>query len=53
VAWAEDGVIEGIATSDGFAIGVLWHPEESEDRRLFEALVGVAKARAEQREAGG
>ena len=53
VAWAEDGVIEGVATPDGFAIGVLWHPEESEDRRLFEALVGVAKTRAEQREAGG
>jgi gamma-glutamyl-gamma-aminobutyrate hydrolase PuuD len=53
VAWAEDGVIEGIETGGGFAIGVLWHPEESEDRRLFEALVGVAKTRAERREVGG
>jgi putative glutamine amidotransferase len=53
VAWAEDGVVEGIETDDGFAIGVLWHPEESEDRRLFKALVGVARTRAERREAGG
>jgi putative glutamine amidotransferase len=26
-----------------FAVGVQWHPEESDDRRLFEALVEAAR----------
>ena len=44
VAWAEDGLVEGIEVEDGSVIGVLWHPEESEDRRLFEGLVAEARA---------
>ena len=44
VAWAEDGVVEGIELQEGSGIGVLWHPEVSEDRRLFEALVASATA---------
>jgi gamma-glutamyl-gamma-aminobutyrate hydrolase PuuD len=27
---------------DSFCIGVLWHPEEGDDERLFAALVGAA-----------
>ena len=43
-AWAEDGSLEGLEDpSKRFAVGVLWHPEmESEDKRLFEALVEEA-----------
>ena len=45
VAWAEDGTIEAVEDpSRRFALGVLWHPEEGEDARLFEALVAEAKA---------
>ena len=44
-AWAEDGTIEAVEDpSKRFALGVLWHPEEGEDARLFEALVAEAKA---------
>ena len=44
-AWADDGTIEAVEDpSKRFALGVLWHPEESDDRRLFEALVAEAKA---------
>jgi putative glutamine amidotransferase len=46
VAWAEDGVIEGIELTDGdrWVIGVQWHPEDTADRdpvqqRLFDAFV--------------
>lgn len=44
VAWAEDGTVEAVEAENGsFALGVLWHPEEGEDRRLFEALVEEAR----------
>lgn len=43
VAWAEDGTVEAIEDRRQFAIGVLWHPEEGEDKRLFEALVDEAR----------
>jgi putative glutamine amidotransferase len=44
-AWAEDGTIEAVEDpSKRFALGVLWHPEEGEDARLFEALVAEARA---------
>ncbi len=49
VAWAPDGTIEGIEdASMNFVVGVLWHPEESEDGVLFRALVEHAN---ESREA--
>ncbi len=42
VAWAEDQVIEAVELQGHrFAIGVQWHPEESDDLRLFEALVAA------------
>jgi len=44
-AWADDGTLEGIEDpSKRFALGVLWHPEASEDAALFEALVEEACA---------
>jgi putative glutamine amidotransferase len=44
VAHAEDGAIEAVEDQERrFALGVLWHPEEGEDLRLFEALVEQAK----------
>lgn len=52
VAWAEDGTIEAIEDRRQFAIGVLWHPEESEDKRLFEALVDQARRFGEGRRPG-
>jgi putative glutamine amidotransferase len=43
VGWADDGVVEALELDgDRFVVGVLWHPEESDDRRLFEALVAAA-----------
>jgi putative glutamine amidotransferase len=42
---AHDGTIEVVEDpAHPFAIGVLWHPEEGEDKRLFEALVQEARA---------
>ena len=42
-AWAEDGVVEAVeAAGRRFCLGVQWHPEAGEDRRLFEALVDAA-----------
>ncbi len=42
-AW--DGTLEGIEDpTRRFALGVLWHPEESDDLALFEALVAEASA---------
>jgi putative glutamine amidotransferase len=51
VAWAEDGVIEGVeGEAGGFLLGVQWHPERSMEseatRRLFTALVAAARAYA-------
>jgi putative glutamine amidotransferase len=49
-ARAEDGTVEAIEDpSRRFALGVLWHPEEGEDSRLFEALVAEARAYRDER----
>jgi gamma-glutamyl-gamma-aminobutyrate hydrolase PuuD len=50
-ARAEDGSPEALELPERrFALGVLWHPEAGEDRRLFEALVReAARFRAERR----
>lgn len=37
-AWAEDGIIEGVETaqpSQGWMLGVQWHPEDLTERALF------------------
>lgn len=49
-AWSEDGALEGLEDpSRRFAVGVLWHPEMEDDKRLFEALVAEAlRYRAER-----
>ena len=40
-----DGTVEAVEDpSRRFTLGVLWHPEASEDVRLFEALVAEAAA---------
>jgi putative glutamine amidotransferase len=48
VAWAEDGLIEGIeATDREFAVGVQWHAEglvdNAEQGRLFEAFMAACR----------
>jgi putative glutamine amidotransferase len=48
VAWADDGVVEGIETpGPGFTIGVQWHAEcltaRAEHAALFSALVDAAE----------
>jgi putative glutamine amidotransferase len=44
VAWADDGVVEAVEDpAKPFVVGVLWHPEASEDQRLFEQLVEAAR----------
>jgi gamma-glutamyl-gamma-aminobutyrate hydrolase PuuD len=42
-ARAEDGVVEAVELAGrAFCLGVQWHPEESPDRRLFQAHVRAA-----------
>ena len=42
--WADDGTPEVVENpTRRFALGVLWHPEMSDDLRLFEALVEAAR----------
>jgi putative glutamine amidotransferase len=49
-AWAEDGTLEALEDpTKRFAVGVLWHPEEGEDRALLEALVEEARAYRNER----
>ena len=49
-AHADDGTLEGVEDpSRAFALGVLWHPEEDEDKTLFEALVAAAAAHRAKR----
>jgi putative glutamine amidotransferase len=51
VAWAEDGVVEGLEDpAKRFALGVLWHPEEGEDFALFTGLVEEAQRYRQERE---
>ena len=50
VAWAEDGVVEGLEDpGKRFALGVLWHPEEGEDFALFKGLVEEAQRYRQER----
>jgi gamma-glutamyl-gamma-aminobutyrate hydrolase PuuD len=45
-AWAPDGAVEAVEMRDrSFVVGVLWHPEQGEDRRLFAAMVKAAGRR--------
>lgn len=43
-AYAGDGTVEAVElpAADGFVLAVQWHPEESEDTRLLEALTRAA-----------
>jgi gamma-glutamyl-gamma-aminobutyrate hydrolase PuuD len=44
VAWTPDQVVEAVEVQGHrFGLGVQWHPEESDDARIFEALVAAAK----------
>ena len=48
--YASDGTIETLEEPDAaFVLGVQWHPEMSDDRRLFEALVVAAQHHAHTR----
>ncbi len=48
--WAFDGLVEAIEEpAHRFVLGVLWHPEAQDDPRLFEGLVGAARAYREAR----
>jgi putative glutamine amidotransferase len=50
VAWADDGTVEALEDpAMRFAVGVLWHPEEGEDRALFQGLVEEARAYRDSR----
>jgi gamma-glutamyl-gamma-aminobutyrate hydrolase PuuD len=47
-ARSEDGVVEAVELPGRhFVVGVQWHPEETGDFRLFEALVTAAAGRSE------
>jgi putative glutamine amidotransferase len=44
VAWTPDQVVEAVELQGHkFGLGVQWQPEESDDARIFEALVAAAK----------
>ncbi|WP_033825486.1 gamma-glutamyl-gamma-aminobutyrate hydrolase family protein [Kitasatospora sp. MBT63] len=45
-ARAEDGTVEAVEDTAGgaFVLGVQWHPEQGEDLRVMQALVGAAAA---------
>lgn len=46
VAWADDQVVEAVELQGHrFGLGVQWHPEDGDDKRLFEALVAEAAGR--------
>jgi len=48
-ARSEDGVVEALELPGGrFVVGVQWHPEETGDLRLFEALVAAAAGATEE-----
>jgi putative glutamine amidotransferase len=52
VAWAPDGLVEGIERDQGWTVGVLWHPESTAQRdpaqrRLLGAFVEVASRRGQ------
>lgn len=50
VGWADDGSVEAVeAPEREFLLGVLWHPEEGQDRGLFAALVAAAVLRSAAR----
>lgn len=50
IAWAEDGVLEGVVASDySWVLGVQWHPEamadtDERERSIFELFVDAATA---------
>lgn len=50
VGWADDGTLEAVEDpARPFLLGVQWHPEEqTDDRRLFGALVEAARRRREE-----
>ena len=53
-AWAADGSLEALEDpTKRFTLGVQWHPEMDEDKRLFEALVGEARSYRHDRDSGG
>ena len=54
VAWAEDGLLEGIEHTDHWLVGVQWHPEDtaltdSVQQNLYNAFVAQAKSVASLR----
>jgi putative glutamine amidotransferase len=50
VAWADNSVVEAVEDPHTpFTVGVLWHPEQSEDDPLFRRLVDEAQVFAAKR----
>jgi putative glutamine amidotransferase len=52
VAWAPDGLVEGIERDQGWTVGVLWHPESTAaadpvQHRLLRAFVDAASRRGQ------
>jgi putative glutamine amidotransferase len=52
VAWAPDGLVEGIERDQGWTVGVLWHPESTAaadpvQHRLLTTFVEVASRRGQ------
>jgi gamma-glutamyl-gamma-aminobutyrate hydrolase PuuD len=52
VAWAPDGLVEGIERDQGWTVGVLWHPESTAQtdpvqHRLLRSFVTVASRRGQ------
>ncbi|MFB7665391.1 gamma-glutamyl-gamma-aminobutyrate hydrolase family protein [Kitasatospora sp. NPDC056138] len=50
-AHADDGTVEAVE-GGGFTLGVQWHPEQGEDLRVLQALVGAAVVARVRRRSG-
>ncbi|UYM04913.1 gamma-glutamyl-gamma-aminobutyrate hydrolase family protein [Solicola gregarius] len=50
VAWAGDGIVEGVQADDGWCVGVQWHPEDTDGpaedaETIIKSFVGVCTSR--------
>lgn len=48
IAWADDGIVEGVQAEDGWCVGVQWHPEDTDGpvedaERIVKGFVAVCE----------
>lgn len=45
VAWAEDGLVEGLEDHEAGVLAVQWHPEAGDDNRIFQHFLAMCRDR--------